>query len=59
MSAKMKPSKTSRKQQTNKLSEQIAQHPDIKLVRKIASISERAERTRTPLIPQQTKFYKL
>lgn len=59
MTTKIKPPKTLKRQQTDKLSEQIVQHPDIKLVRKIASISERAERTRTPLIPQQTKFYKL
>lgn len=59
MSVKNKISKTSKKLQTSKISEQIAQNPDIKLVKKIASISEQAERSRAPLIPHQTKFYKL
>ena len=59
MSSKNKITKTSKKLQTNKISEQIAQHPDIKLVKKIASISERAERSRPPLVLRQTNFYKL
>ena len=59
MLVKNKIYKTSKKLQTSKISEQIAQRPDIKLVKKIASISERAERSRSPIVPYQTKFYKL
>lgn len=59
MSIKNKAPKISNKRQGAKIPKQISQNPDIELVKKIASISERAERYRASLIPQQTKFYKL
>lgn len=59
MSVKNKSSDTQKNITTSEILKKTIQHPDIKLVKKIASISERVERSRAPLVPHQTKFYKL
>lgn len=43
----------------NKVTEETYSNPDVQLVKKIASISERAEKIRSPLIPNITRFYKV
>lgn len=43
----------------SKVTDDAYSNPDVQLVKKIASISERAEKIRSPLIPNITRFYKV
>ncbi len=55
-------SKTSQIQKHYKKSggiEETYPNPEVQLVKKIASINERAEKIRSPLIPSITRFYKV
>lgn len=59
MPNKSKNSQDLKKIKKTEAAEKTFTHPDVQLVKKIASISERAERIRTPIIPYITKFYKV
>lgn len=59
MSVKSKTSKIQKDHKKSKGLEETYSNPDVQLVKKIASISERAEKIRSPLIPNITRFYKV
>ena len=59
MSVKSKTSKIQKHYKKSKGVEKTYSNPDVQLVKKIASISERAEKIRSPLTPNITRFYKV
>ena len=59
MSAKSKTFSVKKSRAKSKGIEETYSNPDVQLVKKIASISERAEKIRSPLPPNITRFYKV
>ena len=59
MSAKSKTSQIQKHHKESKGMEENYPSPDVQLIKKIASISERAEKIRSPLVPNITRFYKV
>lgn len=59
MSVKNKISQIQKHHKKNKGIEKSYSNPDVQLVKKIASISERAEKIRAPIVPNITRFYKV
>lgn len=59
MSVKSKISKIQKHHKKSKGFEETYSNPDVQLVKKIASISERAEKIRSLFVPNITRFYKI